>query len=163
MLLAQKDNNPLSLLQPYGKAGGWRGLVGQEPNGYLIFDTLHNGVRAGYYNLILKLNSGINTIEKIFANYGDPGHEETYRSYVSKETGVSRNKEIVNPNDLYQIGKAIIKMEGDRTVWVPEQTLLAGFNDAMNSIKMSKIAYYSIGGVLAILIIGILILSYINQ
>lgn len=158
MVLAEKNNNPFSILQI--RPSQWRGLVGTEKNGYLKFDSVLNGARAGFINLIQQVNAGHNTIEKIFSNYGDPGHEETYRAFVSKDTGIPRLKPITNYEDLFKIGRAIVKMEAGK-FWVDPVTFRAGLDEAIKSYQLKKIAVVggSITGILIILVVAFIILN----
>jgi len=41
--------NPFALIQKVPSK--WVGLKGTQPNGFLIFDTTNNGLRAGWINL----------------------------------------------------------------------------------------------------------------
>lgn len=133
--LSERNNNPFSLLQI--KPSSWRGLVGKEANGFLKFDSLLNGLRAGYVNIIQKVNSGVNTIDKIFANYGDPGHEETYKKMVEKVSGIGRYTPINSSNQLIAIAKGIVKMESGKE-WVNDTDLKTGLSEALKSYPLKQ-------------------------
>lgn len=158
MVLSIRNNNPFSLLQL--NPSSWRGLVGKEKNGFLKFDSVLNGSRAGFINLIQQVNKGNNTIEKIFSNYGDPGHEETYRAFVSKETGIPRLKPIADYEQLFSIGRAIVKMEAGK-FWVDPVTFRAGLDEAVKSYQLKKIITTggSITGILIILVFAYILLN----
>ena len=135
MTLAEKNNNPFNLLQI--NPSKWRGLIGREANGLLQFDTLLNGIRAGFINLIQKVNNGSNTIEKIFNSYGDPGHEEEYKKFVSDQTGIGRNTTLSKPSQLLAIGKAIVKMEAGK-YWVTDSQMIQGLDAALQSYSLKE-------------------------
>jgi hypothetical protein len=133
-------NNPFALIQAPGRADKWIGLVGQYPNGFLIFDNVTNGARAGIISFInTYLKRGINTIEKIFPIYapGGPGtgnNPNLYIENVSKWTGIPKNKPLTNAGDIVKVLKAITRVESGKD-WLSNPTIIAAYQYAIEYTK----------------------------
>jgi hypothetical protein len=129
------SNNPFALIQPYGRADKWTGLIGQWPNGFLKFDTPLNGARAGLISFInTYLKRGINTIEKIFPIYapggaGSGNDPDAYIRNVELWSGVPRNKPLTDTTDILKVAKAITRVERGRD-GLPNNTLVAAWEFA---------------------------------
>jgi hypothetical protein len=122
----QRANNPFSLIQK--KPDKWRGLLKSDTKGFLYFDSVSNGVRAGFINLYNRyLNRGLDTIEKIFPVYAPPFENDTeaYIRTVCKLTGFTPDQKL-NPNDFEKLGRAIIQVEAGK-FWVNEDDFQKGF------------------------------------
>lgn len=130
-----RNNNPFSLIQ--SKPDAWRGLVKADSKGFLAFDTVTNGVRAGFINLFNRyFLKGLNTIADIFPVYA-PAFEndtEAYIREVSRLTGFAPDY-VLDAEDFYKIGKAIIKVEAG-SMWVNEQVLIEGFEQAKEKLNL---------------------------
>lgn len=77
----------------------WRGRTGKDADGFTIFDTMRNGVRAMALDILNDWGKGRKTIGSILAEYA-PSHEnptEGYAAYVAKRCGVS----VADPIDPY--------------------------------------------------------------
>lgn len=112
----ERNNNPGNIR--YDSRWTWQGQTGKDKDGYLLFDTVENGIRAIGKDLLSKFSRGLNTVRKIIEVYA-PSFEnntEAYISAVSKSLGVDDNSVI----DLYKAGTmqtfitAIIKHENGR-------------------------------------------------
>jgi hypothetical protein len=159
----QRNNNPMALIQQIPSK--WKGLVGKNPDGFLIFESPLFGLRAGVINLInTYIKRGLDTIEKIFPVYAPKGHgtndPEVYIKIVSKLTGIPRNKKISNEQELYKIAKAIVTHE-EGNFWMTMQDFNSGFESGMNSINRNKLFTGAVTG-LGVVTIIILILIYIQ-
>jgi len=117
--------NPFALLQT--NPSDWKGLVGADRYGHLKFDTVVNGVRAGFINLIQYFNSGLVTIGHIVTRYA-PENPGIYIQRVVQETGFGRD-EVLSKGALFQVGRAIVEVEAG-TFWVDEGIFLDGWRQA---------------------------------
>jgi hypothetical protein len=110
-----RTNNPFALIQSYGKASSWKGLIGQELNGFLVFDTVDHGLRAGFINLInTYLSKGRNTIEKIVPVYApekDANKPLQYIKFLEDYTKIPKNAEINEYSQVLRLGMGIVRME----------------------------------------------------
>lgn len=137
----QKYNNPFALID--NTPSMWKGLQGTRPNGFLIFDTPANGVRAGFINLVnAYLKRGLDTIEKIFPVYAPLGHggniPENYIKFVSNNSGIDRKKKITSVDEIYKIGKAITTNE-EGNFWVSQKDFDSGYKAAMQSVNAESL------------------------
>ena len=75
----------------------WNGQTGTDDAGFVIFDTMQNGIRA--LTKILK-NYGLNTITQIISRWAPPSENDTaaYISSVANSTGFDPNQAL-NMND----------------------------------------------------------------
>ena len=133
------SNNPFALIQAYGKADKWNGLIGQWPNGFLKFDTPLNGARAGIISFInTYLKRGINTIEKIFPIYAPSGHggndPDKYIANVVSFTGIAKNKPLTDATDIIKVLKAIIRVESGKD-WISNPILISAYESAADVTK----------------------------
>lgn len=116
-----RNNNPGNL--KYGTP--WKGVIGQDPEGYAIFDTMVNGVRALGKDLQAKINRGLNTIDSIMRVYA-PASENPTENYIAKVedwTGIGRFERL-SVADLPIVMPAIIRFENGHAI--DEPTLQAG-------------------------------------
>lgn len=86
-----RNNNWGDLL--YNPANNWKGQVGNE-NGYCVFDTAQNGLRAAFINLHSYMARGLNTIRQIITSWAPPPGNPTasYINTVSTWMGVSADQ-----------------------------------------------------------------------
>lgn len=136
----QLNNNRFALIQPVQKRN-WKGQVGKTPDGFLTFQTVVDGVRAGFINLFQTyINAGFNTIAKIFDSnrafpvYGDPGKGKLYTDLVSKFTAIAPDK-VLTLEDVKKVGKAIARVEGGAN-WVSNEDFDLGFQMAKSYLKI---------------------------
>jgi len=131
----QRTNNPFSLIQK--NPDKWRGLVKSDSKGFLIFDTVINGVRAGFINLFNRYYlRGLDTVDQIIPVYAPPFENDTeaYIRNVCTWTGFKPDQ-ILTPIDFLTLGKAIIRMEAGK-MWVSEKELSTGFLLAKEKLNL---------------------------
>jgi hypothetical protein len=79
------------------------------------FDTMENGIRAMFKDLINDINKGKNTVRKLITEYAPPSENNTaqYIKDVCNSIGVTADQTIssVNQKFLLMLGKSIIKKE----------------------------------------------------
>jgi len=109
-----KNNNPGNLRPVYDKRGKivkWKGQIGVK-NGFCVFDTLENGIRAMGRNLQdYDKIYGRNTLVEIIERWA-PYNENNTRGYiarVSQETGYHPNQEL-NIKDRNVVTNLIVAM-----------------------------------------------------
>ena len=166
-------NNPFALIQV--KPDNWLGLIGVNkdsrdiiPDGFLIFDTKQNGLRAGLlnlYNVYFRRNDGISSIEKIFRTYAPAGHGNNdpgqYMDTAQKLSGIPKNKlfPFTNKQNVIKLSRAIITVEAGKN-WVTDAEIGEAY-DAVAALvglkpisKNSKktIEFLIIGGVVLVLL-----------
>lgn len=107
-----RNNNPGNIRPD--KRWTWQGQVGVDSGGYLVFDSMANGIRAMAVDLKNKITKrGLNTIEKIIPVYApaaDNNNVAAYIASVEKHSGIARNK-ILTPLDLLPIVRAMARHE----------------------------------------------------
>jgi hypothetical protein len=117
-----RNNNPGNL-----KAGTpWVGVVGVDPKGFAIFDTMENGVRALGKDLTAKMGRGLDTIREILYVYAPPSDNNPTASYVSKVAewvGIGPDEALI-PSDLPRLIDAIIRFENGKRL--DSRTITAG-------------------------------------
>jgi hypothetical protein len=132
---AIRNKNPFALIQT--KPEQWQGLVGSEPDGFLIFSNPVFGVRAGYINLVNGyIRKGLNTLSKIFPVYAPitaGNNPNKYTELVSKITGIDPNRPL-EAADIYAIGRAIERIEAGQ-YWVDAEDWDQGWTLSIPRIK----------------------------
>jgi hypothetical protein len=105
-----RNNNPGNIR--WDGTTQWRGMVGQDAGGFVIFDTPENGIRAmarilGNYQRI-----GVDTITAIISRWAPDTENDTiaYIRAVETRTGIDRNMPISGADYPAIIG-AIIRHE----------------------------------------------------
>lgn len=131
------------MIQTYGAADNWRGLVDQKPSGFLIFNNPENGTRAGFINLWnTYLSKGINTAATIFPIYApekDKRKIEAYIDFVEKATKKNRNEAFTTAADILALARAIIRFEAGKP-WISNATLVTGYQLAASQTKLPKLS-----------------------
>jgi hypothetical protein len=98
--VAERNNNPGNLRWD-GKSQ-WQGMVGVDPQGFVIFDSPENGARALSINLGNQARlHGLDTVRGIITKFAPPsdGNDtDGYVSRVAKQLGVGPDDKI-DPND----------------------------------------------------------------
>jgi hypothetical protein len=131
MTRAERTYNPFALIQQVPSS--WQGLVGKEPDGFLVFINNTMGARAGFINLInAYFRRGLNTPNKIFSVYAPLGHgandPQAYSRIVSDHLNIRPDQE-VPPEMLYKLGEVITRIE--RGSQLSSQSLHAGYELAI--------------------------------
>lgn len=72
-------------------ANNWQGQIGRDHDGFVVFDTAQNGIRAIARLLKNYISAGHNTVEKVIARYAPASENDTsaYIAAVSKRVAVS--------------------------------------------------------------------------
>jgi hypothetical protein len=148
-----ETNNPFALIQPYGKASPWNGLKGQRENGFLVFDTVENGLRAGFINLYnTYLKRGRNTIASIIPVYAPDGGEP-YIKFLERYTGFNRNKVIQSQGEVLKLAQGIVHFEAGKN-WISPAKIASAQVVALEYLGLeSKVKKAAIGG--GFVIVGI--------
>ena len=91
-----RNNNPGNIRQE-GDQYDWQGEVGTDADGFMIFDTPENGIRA--LNKVLDTyrdRHGLQTVRQIIGRYAPPTENDTdsYVTSVSKSLGIGPDQAI---------------------------------------------------------------------
>lgn len=123
-----RDNNPGNLR--YYASIPWNGQTGDDGNGYAVFDTAENGVRALGHQLQTFAGRGLTSVQAIISTYAPTNENDTaaYISDVSNRLGVGASQPLDVYGMLPQLADAIIHHEqgtqpfsmDDLTAWVYE-------------------------------------------
>lgn len=86
-----RNNNPLNIR--FSSSNNWRGQTGSDIGGFAIFNTMENGLRAGFINLRTYHNRKIRNIRQIVYTWapvsdGNPNNEN-YVNHVSNISGIA--------------------------------------------------------------------------
>ena len=134
-----KGCNPLNVRFSSDK---WRGSIGQSDNGYVIFSTPMDGVRAAA--TVIKnygTKYGINTVRDIVSRYAPASENPTddYIANVCKGTGYQPDEKLdtKNPEVLKKLVTAMMKQEiGD--VPYSEETINEGVQRALGNVTPAQ-------------------------
>ena len=177
-------NNPFALIQ--AKPDNWTGLVGVNkdtrdniPDGFLMFATKEDGMRAGLinlYNVYFKPNNGVTTIAAIFPRYAPTGHgnndPQQYIRSASKISGIPANKIInfANTKDIVSLSKAIYTVEAGKN-WINDTDTATQYESVCKRFgikptgldKKKTENLMLIGGGLILLALGIVVVLSSNN
>ena len=78
----------------------WRGMVGIDPDGFVKFDIMNNGLRALGIDLLNKQLRGLNTIHDIISVYA-PNTENDTEAYIETVSNIVNGG--YNPNAVLDI------------------------------------------------------------
>ena len=94
-------------------SNNWQGQTGCSSSGFCIFSTMYYGVRAMMKIIINDILAGTNTIHGIISQYAPPNENDTfsYIQNVSNWSGVGIYEVIDEPDQLFQVMAAMIRME----------------------------------------------------
>lgn len=143
-------NNPFALIQT--APDKWQGLV-PGSTGFLQFDSVENGARAGMITLInTYLRRGRDTIGKIIPVYApEPEAQkiENYIAFLENKTGMHRDDQIKNVDQFLKLAKNITWFEAGKD-WVSEKTIANAYNKAVDATGFSvwakaKVATFRFG------------------
>lgn len=134
-----KGCNPLNVRASSVK---WRGSIGQSDNGYVIFSTPMDGIRAAA--TVIKnygTKYGINTVRDIVSRYAPASEKPTddYIANVCKSTGYQPDEKLdtKNPEVLKKLVTAMMKQEiGD--VPYSEETINEGVQRALGNVTPAQ-------------------------
>lgn len=133
MSLGIQNNNPGNL-RPLANGKAWNGQTGVN-QGFLVFDTMENGIRAMAIDLSSAIKNGYNTLIKFIQHYSpatDNNDPATYTNNLSEATGLEADEVIPMDHDtFYDIIAAIIQEEnGQDADLVTDDQLDSGINKA---------------------------------
>ena len=120
-----RNNNPLNIK----KSADWKGERKLSiDNTFEEFTSAEYGFRAGYIDLLQKLERGVNTVESIISVWApspknsSDDHNETaaYIEYVADNMNISEFQEI-SPKDLPEMMLAMSNFEGAKGHFTLEQ------------------------------------------
>lgn len=104
-------NNPFNIR--FAKANNWRGQTGQT-RGFCNFDTLEHGVRAAAYLLCRSYRrKGIVIVNDIIRRFAPESENDvaSYLRYVCRETGFSKNHELLYIGEYVAVLRAMAFFE----------------------------------------------------
>jgi hypothetical protein len=123
-----KNNNPGNI-RP---GQNFQGEIGSD-NNFAIFKSIEYGYRAIFKDLITKIKSGTNTIEKIITKYAPPSENDTqnYIKNISVWTGIEKNVILKTDKEiLIKLVSAISRQENG----IP-----AIMNDVLKGYELLKV------------------------
>ena len=119
-----KNKNPLNMR--YNINIPWQGQVGQDGNGYAVFDTMENGLRAAARDIRnLQKNSNVKTIRDLITKWAPPkGNFKDASGAVKTET---------NPTDNYiaYVSRQLNVNPDSPVDWVNNDVILSRIITAM--------------------------------
>lgn len=122
-----RNNNPGNLR--YGVH--WLGVIGQDADGYAIFDTLESGIRAMGVDLLTKIGRGVNTVASIISIYAPPSDHNptsTYIAQVAAWSGLDPDVRLTRA-DMPALAAAMIRFENGHAA--PTYEFTNGMNLAL--------------------------------
>jgi len=105
--LGLRNNNPGNIRATPAGGQRWQGEVGADANGFAIFDSADNGIRALGKNLVASQQMHGNvTIADIVSRWAPSSENDTaaYIADVAKRTGIGPN-EVIDVRDKVTMGK----------------------------------------------------------
>lgn len=105
-----RNNNPGNIR--FDSRNNWQGQIGKDSDGFVIFDTPLNGLRASAKLLRNKMNKGQNTIAALVSSWAPATENNTpaYIAAVARSLGVSAGARL-NATHLQGLLSAIVKHE----------------------------------------------------
>jgi hypothetical protein len=129
-----RNNNPGNLRDT---TETWRGEIGPDANGYLMFSTLEDGLRALHRVLFnYGRKHSLSTIRGIITRWApaeDDNDVGAYIAHVSRETGIGPDQpvNVDSPSDMLPLAHAIVLHENGYDTTTTEQQF-AAFTAARN-------------------------------
>lgn len=133
------SKNPFSLIQR--NPDNWNGLKGNN-NGFLIFDSFTNGVRAGYINLYnAYFKKGLNTLNKIIPRYSGDDNTRSYIDFIAGKMKIDPDQ-IIDIDQIRSLGIYIMMFETGIDAYnkIPENEINQGYNLASAVTNLNKFA-----------------------
>jgi len=124
-----RNNNPGNLIYTGDQ---WRGMIGQDQDGFVQFENIAWGLRALSIDLRGDINEGKNTIEKLIYEFAPPSENDTY-SYiqnVSYYTGYTTEQLTPTTETLKKLIRAIMNVElgVSYSAMITDADILEGIN-----------------------------------
>jgi hypothetical protein len=131
---ADRNNNPLNLVANKNTVGffGVTGVddKGNQPENYLMFNDINNGLRAGAYVLRNQYN---NKTPKEIINMFSRTDKDSYTKAIEKQFGNNKIN-TQDDNTLLNLMKVMINQEGSKQMFTDEQII-----NAINESKVEKL------------------------
>lgn len=126
-----RNNNPGNIR--YNAANQWQGQTGQDADGFCIFDTMVDGVRALARILWNYGAAGLNTVQGIISKYSATD-QAAYIANVSRALQVSPTDalDMTNADTITNLTNAIISQENGLNP-LSAATISAGVSEGMNA------------------------------
>lgn len=141
--LGLRNNNPGNLRDAGIK---WIGRVGSN-NGFTVFDTLDNGIRAYGLDIKNKIIRGLNTINKLIPVYAPPNENDTNR-YIKDmvvKTGFSADKVLIpDLATLSKLARAQFFIENGSTAnsFISDEDIESGLSEVPGlNVKKATISF----------------------
>lgn len=124
-----RNNNPGNLR--YGVP--WVGVVGQDADGYAIFDKLEHGIRAMGVDLLTKIGRGVNTLAAIITVYAPPSDNNPTAEYIDRVSAWTDLDpyQILTRADMPTVAAAMIRFENGHRA--PDYEFTQGMNMALTA------------------------------
>ena len=133
MIRADRNNNPLNLVANKNTMGffGVTGVddKGDQPENYLMFNDINNGLRAGAYVLRKQYN---NKTPQEIINMFSRTDKDAYTSAIEQQFGNTKIN-TQDDNTLLNLMKVMINQEGSKQMFTDEQII-----NAINEAKIEK-------------------------
>ena len=126
-----RNNNPGNLRQANQN---WQGEIGTDKDGFVIFDTMQNGVRAMAITLInYQFRHGLNTVRGIIRRYAPSVENDTesYIEHAAQAIGVAPDEPFAIEPYLADLVGVMIKHENGRGV--ADYDLMRGVSAALKA------------------------------
>ena len=130
-----RNNNPGNIR--WSASNNWQGQTGQDSNGFCVFDTPQDGIRAlavlllNYYN-----KYDLNTVENIITKWAPPSENDTVTYYtdVADAMGVNPGDtiDLTDPNTLTALVNAIITEENGINPY-PDNVIALGVTNGLSA------------------------------
>lgn len=127
MTVGLRNKNPGNL-----RKNSYLGSLGVDNNGYAIFDTLENGIRAIGKQLYLNQARGQHTIRSLISSWAPPSENDTtaYIDFVAGELAVDPEAtiDVHDTQTLFDLTRAIIRQENGTlpALTISDATVQAG-------------------------------------
>ena len=106
-----RNNNPTNI--KWASPINWVGQKGKDADGFVIFDTVENGLRAGAMNAKNKIKRGLNTVRKIILDWtsgDDPVVQANYIKTVASRMQRGADDPVTN-SDIPRLLDGIVYFE----------------------------------------------------
>ena len=125
--LGLRNHNPANLVDTND---AWNGMTGVDRNGFVQFESDHDGIRAAARSMNNQSRRGLNTVRQLIgrnsnAEVGNP--EAIYREEVARRMGVGVDDvlDLDDPEVLATVTQAVIEFELGQSPFTREQYMNA--------------------------------------
>jgi hypothetical protein len=108
-----RNNNPGNIRWIASPGARWRGMLRQDADGFGVFDTAANGVRAIGKELLVDAGRGIRTVRGLISNWAPSNENNTaaYIAAVARRLSVAADQPLDVATALPDLAAAIIEHE----------------------------------------------------